>query len=1333
MNERDVQPVTDAENPWPGLATFTEAQSGQFHGRDEEIRDLTRRTERNALTVLFGQSGLGKSSLLQAGVFPRLRRNGYWPIYVRLDHGPGAPTPTEQIKALVHAETAKAGTWTQPGSARPGESLWEFFHHRDDRLVAANGKAIVPVLVFDQFEELFTLGAGAGGGADRARAVAFMGELAELVENRPAEQLVARLEESSAEMEVFDFGRTDYRVVITLREDFLPHLEGLKTIMPALMENRMRLARMTGTQALEAVVKPGGALVTEEVARAIVEFVAGAKGGSVERLAELDVEPPLLSVICRELNERRKTQGQARISADLVSGNRREILTDFYERSVADLPEAMRTFVEDRLLTKSGFRDNLALETALEEPGVTRALIDTLVARRLLRIEDRLGVQRVELTHDVLAEVIRASRDARQQRLALVAERKREQATRRRMWIARGIAAGLSVVLAGVSWIAWRAVQAEREQERLRVREAALRRDAESRRVEEARRWSRSDLVASARFLAEGRTQEGIAHLVRSARLDPENQLVTPRLITSLAGRSFVRILGAPDKLPSGLSSDGHWPVFFRGLVGSDRTIHVFDPETGSVLHSLPGEQNEGVFLQGVLAARFVADRPGIRLFDTRDGRQVGSVPVVALPWGTTLFSEPARILVKIRDTKAELWDYPSGRSVGVITEDAPITRVVLSSDGRFLATGVVAADKPRVRVWAVPQRTLVSEIEAREFVRGQFSRDNRLIALGGRAGFQLHDVTKGKPVGPFLAHEGVDQIGFIDHFSEDSKRFVSTSINRSIKVWQVGSGEPMFSAYLEGGLVVAAKFVAGGQRLFAVSIDEFARVWDLATGALIVEPHKIAKGGKVTIDASGSHMTEVTQEGEIRRLRVESMASRALVLPDRPDAAVAHGWLGGRPATIVRVSRTAVTFIDAATLREVPGGFALAKGVREVRLDGKGRFVLTKTDAGAVQVWTLGTEPSAPVPLTDFPPEWGLPQRFSADGTLAAARGGAGLREVRVWNLRTGRPVGGLAALDAEVLMDAAEGGFSPDLQRLAVSGRDKQAKIWEIESGRVLLSLDEMNTNVRSLEFSPDGGLLASVELGTQRLASARFWDAATGKPASEPLRHQGNFGSMWSGGFTRNGRWFLTYSRAIGSMVVWDTATGLPVGPQIEHPARIWDPVFSPDETRVLSGCADGAARIWDIRTGQLVGEPMWHGAPAQHVRFSPDGRFILTSGGNVPAKVWPAPPLPEGGAPEWLLRLATLSVGAKIDENGSVSPIEIRTDDWETLRREVAALPRESAQTEWARWLVASAEQRTVAPGFSFKAKEAEARGLLAPVVGKPLPVPTQESTLYGDPP
>ena len=76
--------------------------------------------------------------------------------------------------------------------------------------------------------------------------------------------------------------------------------------MPSITQNRMRLARMTGAQALAAVVKPGGKLVSEEVAESIVRFVAG---GSELRNAE--VEPSLLSLICRELNNARIAQGRA--------------------------------------------------------------------------------------------------------------------------------------------------------------------------------------------------------------------------------------------------------------------------------------------------------------------------------------------------------------------------------------------------------------------------------------------------------------------------------------------------------------------------------------------------------------------------------------------------------------------------------------------------------------------------------------------------------------------------------------------------------------------------------------------------------------------------------------------------------------------------------------------------------------------------------------------------------------------------------------------------------------------------------------------------------------
>lgn len=436
-------PAVDARNPWLGLASFTEETRGYFYGREDEVAELARRVQRKLLTILFGQSGLGKTSILRAGLVPRLREQNYCPIYVRVDYGRDAPEPSEQIKQAIARSARLAGEWTQPGVASQGESLWEFLHHRDDVLRDQSGTALIPLLIFDQFEEIFTLAQSDEFG--RARAARFVEDLADLVENRPPKALEARLETDDSTAERFDFSRSDYRVLISLREDYLAPLESLKQAMPSITQNRLRLAPMTGTQALTAVTRPGGKLVSEEVAAAIVRFVAGGA-----ELANAEVEPSLLSLICRELNDARIEQGRDEISLDLLAGSHSSILGNFYERSLADQPAAVRRIIEEELLTDSGYRENIAEERLVNSfaaAGAAPTALATLVNRRLLRIEERLDVRRVELTHDVLCGVVKASRDDRHKREAneaterlLAEQRGRELAARQALVRARKVA-----------------------------------------------------------------------------------------------------------------------------------------------------------------------------------------------------------------------------------------------------------------------------------------------------------------------------------------------------------------------------------------------------------------------------------------------------------------------------------------------------------------------------------------------------------------------------------------------------------------------------------------------------------------------------------------------------------------------------------------------------------------------------------------------------------------------------------------------------------------------------------------------------------------------------
>ncbi len=410
-------PLVDAQHPWLGLLPLKEEHAKFFFGRDAEIAEILLRIRENTLTILFGQSGLGKTSLLGAAVVPRLAAANFTPVLVRLNYATGAPSLLEQTRAAFQRATPGIG-W--PDDA-PAVTLWELFHRLPALLPAGSPS---PALIIDQFEEIFTLGRQ---DPDReCEAELWLEQMADLLQNRPPHILEERFAGNRRLARDYDFGSSRLRVVFALREDYLSQLESWKTRLPLLTQNRMALLLLNGLQALEAVVGPASLgerpLVSREVAAGIVRTVARVEPETA--LPQIHAMPPLLSLLCEQLNAARLAAGVPEITAGMVTGQAQDILQRFYVESYATFPpkhrEAIRALIEDPpMITEGGYRNSLVREDAeahLARLGVPdpRAVFDTLIRRRVITVEEKDRVQRLEVTHDVLVPLLVRSRKERE-------------------------------------------------------------------------------------------------------------------------------------------------------------------------------------------------------------------------------------------------------------------------------------------------------------------------------------------------------------------------------------------------------------------------------------------------------------------------------------------------------------------------------------------------------------------------------------------------------------------------------------------------------------------------------------------------------------------------------------------------------------------------------------------------------------------------------------------------------------------------------------------------------------------------------------------------------
>ena len=382
---------------WLGLASYDELHANMFFGRDTEISELTQSIYHNIQTVVYGPSGIGKTSILRAGVFNRVREEGYMPVYIRLDHNKeNLESFFSQIVSGIE-ESAKVGDIQREQRiiyvGGKCQSLWEYFHC--NVFWSADDHLVTPLLLLDQFEEIFTLST-----IGDSRAKEFFNQLSDLC-NDQYPQYIQHYIENSDEAIIYP-ERINYRCVISLREDFLARLEEYSSEIPALGLNRYSLQPLTGLQALDIIMKPSPGLVSQQVALSILEKVTKRDALSMDMLKNVSVEPFLLSLFCNELDKKRQERKENTITLSLVNDFGKSIIKDYFRNAMSKISPDSLDFLEKNLLTDEGFRSNTTVSDALKN-GLTNEEIQELEHQRIIcRDRKSDGSIRIEFTHDVL-------------------------------------------------------------------------------------------------------------------------------------------------------------------------------------------------------------------------------------------------------------------------------------------------------------------------------------------------------------------------------------------------------------------------------------------------------------------------------------------------------------------------------------------------------------------------------------------------------------------------------------------------------------------------------------------------------------------------------------------------------------------------------------------------------------------------------------------------------------------------------------------------------------------------------------------------------------------
>jgi YD repeat-containing protein len=986
--------VAPPHSPYKGLAAYDDSDGDAllFFGRERETEVIAANLQAARLTVLYGPSGVGKSSILRAGVARRLRQE-------------------------ADASVKIVDSWAGDAVAAVREA------------VGATPDGVDIYLILDQFEEYFVYH------RDSEELPELLGTLTADARSR-VNVLIGIREDALAELDAFRRA-VPHLLANRLQLDLLDR----RAARNAIVKPIERYNELTGdaVQIEAALVER----ILDEVVAGRVDLGRAGRGGANGAQSDR-IEAPYLQLVLQTIWEAELANGSRLLRVETLErlGGAARIVHEHLEHAMAELTmeeKQAAAAMYNHLVTPSGTKiahgvGDLAGYASLPEAQASRVL-EKLARERIVRAssEDGPASARYEIFHDVLADAVLAWRARHEEQRAL-----HEAERRRRRAFAVATAALVGLILVG-------AIAVFALVERSHSRSQAQRAHAEELAAEALTQLgidppSSLRMAYEAARLRPGTREEAVlrsaltADRLRGIRrtggpvtavgYDAAGRLAVvasrdgkARLYRRGSLRAF-RVLGNGAPVTTAeISRDGRYVVTGDedGRVRvwiTDAGDQVASQTAGGPVRSVAFAKRAGWIVAGTASAIHVWRLDGAPVASIALHGDAGLVKAVASPDGR-------RVIAVLRESVARVYALPSGKALYRLRHDGLIEDAAFSPDGRSIVTGGYAGDAGGVRLWDARSGRLKREIVGalRHVHDVAFSADGKLVAAGGADGTaRVWESATGVELAIMIGH--TNEVTSVD-FNRAGTALVSASSDGTARVWGASGGRAgRLLHVLAGhrGAVTAAVFASDGRAVLTGGEDGTARLWDpgsepsltlLARSRTPITDLGVAEGGR-----------RLFTEHENGEAEMRALDGRFLEPAIRGDDVASHDQ------HVVRIS------LDGRTRVLHPRGAP----IHDIALDRGPITLAVALDNGNVQLWdprtgrlrrTLHGHTLA-VNSVDFSPDQKLLVSSSAD------------RDARIWNVKTGR------------LVQKLHGHFGPVLDaRFSLDGR------WVVTAGPITAGL--------------------------------------------------------------------------------------------------------------------------------------------------------------------------------------------------------------------------------------------------------------------------------------